>query len=772
MAKMRTRIFIIISLAGIFLLSWKIGNWSKANRDLTIVINEVCANSFVTAPLRWRENIDWIELYNASEETISLKDWTMSDDEGDVEKFTLPDIEVEPGAYRIIYATGEGYVDSNVFLNFRLSAGENLYLYNDKKQMVDCVTIPSIKQDTSYARITDAGIDWTNAIPTPEATNNDMKLVQSVYVEEPEFSLASGYYNGSRILELSAEDGADIYYTLDGSEPDENSILYTEPILIENRSQEANVLSARKDISIEECYRYAPEVSVDKITVVRAVTIDEDGNKSGISTNSYVIDVQDNETYQNLMTVSLTTDPSYLFDPEDGAYVLGREYEEFAAENGYIMDKGTPRPNYWGGGRFTEMPGNVEIFDADGNSILNQNIGLRIRGNATRNLSQKSFSVFAREKYSGTGVFDTDVFGNGHEYHRLILMADRDVPKVRHELHTELLKDRNVETQQFIRCNVFLDGEYWGVYSIAEVYSEEYIYNHYGIPEEEVIFNDNLWPEELLELCENPDNLSEEELYGALTEKIDLDSFIDYYASMLYIDNYDWLSYNGYVWKSATVSESNPYQDGKWRWMVYDTEWCEEKYDRNTFREAMADSWSTDPIVKVLMTNNEFRQKFATVFMDLANTTFEKEYVLDKMDEVFSGYAHAMDAQGIRWGDDWADEVYSDLDKIREFFINRFDYAAMYLKEELGLMGELAAVEIENTDASKGSIQVNTVTPELKNGKWSGYYYTDYPVILSVTETEEGSFAGWYDKAGNLISENTTLSVELGADNYYRAVFD
>lgn len=770
MAKMRKIIFIILSLACICLLCWKLSNWSKENRDPSIVINEVCANSFVTAPLRWRENIDWIELYNATDEAISLKDWTMSDDEENIAKFTLPDIVMEPGAYRMIYATGEGYVDGNVFLNFRLSAGENLYLYNNEKELVDCVTIPSIKQDTSYARITDAGVDWANAVPTPEETNNNMQLVQAVSIANPKFSISGGYYNGTQLLELTAEKGLDIYYTLDGSEPDQNSNLYTEPILIENRTYEENVLSARSDISIESCYRYAPEVLIDKITVVRAIAIDQKGNKSDIVTNSYVVDIQNNQTYQGLMTVSLTTSPDYLFDPEDGAYILGREFLEYALENDYIMDK-EHRPNYWSGGRFTEMPGSIEIFDAAGNTVLSQNVGIRVRGNATRHLSQKSFGVFAREKYSGSGLFDADVFGNGHEYHKLILMSDRDIPKVRHELHAELLKDRNVETQQFIRCNVFLDGEYWGVYSIAEVYSEEYIENHYGIPQEEVIFNDNLWPEELTTLCSNPDGLSEEDLYHELVSKIDVDSFIDYYASMLYIDNYDWLSYNGYVWKSATISTENPYQDGKWRWMVYDTEWSEEKYDRNTFRVAMDDSWSTDPLVKVLMTSEEFRQQFATVFMDLANTTFEKEHVLYTMDEVFAGYAHAMGAQGVRWGDDWADEVDIHLDKIRNFFSNRFEYAAMYLKEELALSGELAEIQLENSDDSKGTVHINTVTPELKSKCWSGYYYTDYPVVLSVTEIEKDSFAGWYDQNQNLISREKEITVELGMENYYQAVF-
>lgn len=771
MANVRKQIFIVITLGVCVLLFWRVSNWTKENRTPSIVINEVCADSFVTAPKRWRENLDWIELYNASDKAISLHNWTMSDSEGEPEKFVLPDIVIEPGAYQIIYASGEGYVDDNVYLNFKLSDGENLYLYNNKKEIVDCVIIPYIEQDTSYARITDAGIDWANAIPTPEATNNNMQFVQAAAVNSPEFSLKGGYYNGVQLLELYSQSNMDIYYTLDGSEPDQNSILYTDPIIIEDRTHEENILSARTDISIEECYRYAPKIPIDKITVVRAIAVDEDGNKSEIVTNSYVVDIQNKQTYQNLMTVSLTTNAAYLFDRENGTYVLGREFEEYALENDYIMDK-EHRPNYWGGGRFTEMPGCIEMFDSSGNVLLNQNIGLRVRGNATRHLSQKSFGIFAREKYSGTGVFDTDIFGNGHEYHRLILMSDRDVPKVRHELHAELLRDRAVDIQQFIRCNVFLDGEYWGVYSVAEVFSEEYIANHYGIPEEEVVFYDGLWPQELIDLCSNPNGLSEEELYEALIERIDLDSFIDYYASMIYIDNYDWLSYNGYVWKSATVSDTNPYQDGKWRWMVYDTEWSEDKYERNTFREAMADSWSTDPIVKVLMTSDEFRQQFVTVFMDLANTVFEKEYVAYKIDEVFSRYSHAMDAQGIRWGDDWADEVDLDLDKIREFFMMRFEYASAYLKEELGLKGEMRTVQIENSDESKGIVHINSVIPQLDNNCWSGYYYTDYPVTLSVSEIEADSFVGWYDKRQNLISKDRVIAVELADENYYQAVFE
>jgi len=106
-------------------------------------------------------------------------------------------------------------------------------------------------------------------------------------------------------------------------------------------------------------------------------------------------------------------------------------------------------------------------------------------------------------------------------------LSDRDQSKMQHELHARLVKDRNVGVQDFIRCNVFFDGEYWGIYSLAEVYTPESIEYKYGVSKEDVLIEYSTLPEELALICENDDNLSDEELYLALAEKMDIDSFID-----------------------------------------------------------------------------------------------------------------------------------------------------------------------------------------------------------------------------------------------------
>ena len=59
-----------------------------------------------------------------------------------------------------------------------------------------------------------------------------MSKYQSYMAMEPEFSLQEGYYTSIQPLKLTTFGSGKIYYTMDGSEPGENSSLYTAPILL------------------------------------------------------------------------------------------------------------------------------------------------------------------------------------------------------------------------------------------------------------------------------------------------------------------------------------------------------------------------------------------------------------------------------------------------------------------------------------------------------------------------------------------------------------
>lgn len=63
----------------------------------------------------------------------------------------------------------------------------------------------------------------------------DTTLELLVKLDAPVFSLESGTYAEAKTLELSAAEGAEIYYTTDGTEPGANdsSVLYTDPIPVD-----------------------------------------------------------------------------------------------------------------------------------------------------------------------------------------------------------------------------------------------------------------------------------------------------------------------------------------------------------------------------------------------------------------------------------------------------------------------------------------------------------------------------------------------------------
>ena len=68
------------------------------------------------------------------------------------------------------------------------------------------------------------------------ASENDSLIAQyqNYIVKAPEFSINEGYYTSIQPLKLSADGSGKIYYTMDGSEPTEESTQYTAPIILEN----------------------------------------------------------------------------------------------------------------------------------------------------------------------------------------------------------------------------------------------------------------------------------------------------------------------------------------------------------------------------------------------------------------------------------------------------------------------------------------------------------------------------------------------------------
>lgn len=723
-----------------------------------IVINEVCSDNF--SVIADGEACDYVELYNPSKVPVSLKGYSLSDLE-DEKKYILGDVVLEADSWLLIRMNGESRTEDigNLQAPFRISSGgETIFLYDASGELLDYVEVPGLDYDTAYARLEDGGAEWGRSFCTPGTSNRK---------EEPDagilFSADSGFYEAPFYLELSHSQGQQIFYTLDGSRPDENAIPYTEPIYIEDISYKEDIYSDNPDMS--DYFVSVFEEKSDKAQVIRAVSMDPEGNISDAVDAVYFVGYQDKAGYQGMDVISLIADPEDLFGGERGIYVVGDAYK--AGEEDAVL-------NYAQKGKAWEREVSFTYFDENHKKLFSQECGLRIQGASKRGSSQKSLTIHARYRY-GEPYLKENIFGDSTRVSKITLKGTmRYIP--RDALPYELVKERNIGVPAYRYSAVFINGEYWGLYVVKERFTAKYFEEHYGVDRDQVVLmkqgileegmdgDEELYQEMMRFVCEK--NLADQEYYEEVCNLIDVQSFIDYFCTQVYICNMDFAEWhNCYTWRSREIGNGE-YEDGKWRWLLYDIDYSAgtdsvTSYEADTFRDSMPYSPYTaeeDRLFQALMANEEFRKQFVISFMDLANTCFETQYVTELIDTYALLLEEPMKVSIERFGREGALEELENLDSMREFYANRFPYAVTDLAEVFGLTGQLAQVLLECPESQGGTLKLNTVFPDLKEGDWEGQYFTDYPVTVTAIPEEGYSFAGW---SGDLTSEQESVTVEV-----------
>ena len=105
---------------------------------------------------------------------------------------------------------------------------------------------------------------------------------------EVTFSLQSGFYQESIPLEMHCDSRkATIYYTLDGSLPDENSLVYDGALSLGPSNDREDVLTKITGITAGETF--VPVIDFPTGHIVRAVAITNKGERSAVVSGTYLI---------------------------------------------------------------------------------------------------------------------------------------------------------------------------------------------------------------------------------------------------------------------------------------------------------------------------------------------------------------------------------------------------------------------------------------------------------------------------------------------------
>lgn len=532
---------------------------------------------------------------------------------------------------------------------------------------------------------------------TPKSMKGNNTYVKSNFVEVT-FSKDGGVYEGIFDLKLTAPEGYTIYYTLNGTDPhpmatSKGSKKYTTSIRISSTdsvrtgtvANAANQLFGNVNTSAKKTGG----------VVVKAMAVNSStGDSTAVFTQTYFVSPKLMKSDAIIISISLPQDN--FIGTENGAYYT------------YQYDLWGTRPR---------SRAFMEVYDKDGVKQGGSYIEFAVSGNGSSGWPMKSLRLYYKDPLSfndpAPDSLEFDVFGdwsknilgqNISTFERVLIRnAGNDYGQtfIRDGFVQRLAYGTNVDSMAYAPAIVYVNGEIWGVYNLRERYSPEYFNQKYGVLEENVSLIENESPlkynavdwswnndyvatagdekyakefNDLVMYIRNND-LSKADVYKYVTDRIDVDSFIDYVIFETYFYNNDWPGNNIKVWKNIDPNDPSG-MDTKWRFVLLDMDHCMGYANVNdptsNFFPAFGDNTRCGSVIKGFMENPEFRLKFAKRAFELMETTFKYENAITILNDMAAERRELLEYQYSMWnGCGNLSNYDSQIDIMRNFLRNR-----------------------------------------------------------------------------------------------------
>lgn len=628
----------------------------------------------------------------------------------------------------------------------------------------------------------------------------------------PISNVEAGIYTSALDVELSHEDeGVSIFYTLDGNEPTVADVLYSGPITLgvlgDAPADVYSIIPTNPSLTYPFGTYSAgrassrgwvpPYTDGYKVNILRYKAFKPGFAPSETVTQTIIVDPSGTGLY-TVPIVSIAMDYTDIFSDEEGIYVYGDH----------------PDGNYEQKGSDWERIMSLEYIDQEGNLAFAQDCRTRIHGGGSRHAPKKSFRIYAET--GDIKNFDYPFFTDSElkKYKRILLKAGGHRPDCfpRDDLGNMITKGVNVDQQHFRHVIVFINGEYWGIHSIKERMDPYFIQNMYGIDDNDITLLDQEYDIQgdgheadsakmkNLEGFVDVNDMNDPANYKYATDRIDVDNYIDYMCSEIFLSNEDWVYSNVNIWrKTGGLDPTKPAgHDGKFRWAVYDLDGafggsCANAfYTVNTLAAATIISGefsSYSRFFRGMLGSDEFKLKFINRMNDLANSWFRQEVLDQKIDSIYNMITPEVFENAERWRypsfagnlEDRHLEVPSigrwnelfDLlhlfaerrgRKVREHIMEKWDYPM-----------DTTTVTIDVNDVEMGRVKVNSILinknlPGVSDGMypWTGDYINDVPVPLIAIPLPGYRFVEWMETG----ETNDTVMWNPTGETTYTAVFE
>ena len=613
------------------------------------------------------------------------------------------------------------YRTSRLHTDFKVSSeSETIYVIEPNGNIHDSIVIANLPTEISFGYTPFGNLRYFN-ITTPDEINSSLGY-QGVLNGEILFSNNGGQVDALTLALSASEPFTSIRYTTDSTIPDATSTLHTTPI------------------------------NISSSTTIRARLFRDEYLPSKVASRNYIIDED-----HLLPVVSLITDPKNLFDEEDGIYAYGNnftnEFPFFGA-------------NFW---KDEEKPIHISYYGMDNELKIALNGGVKIFGGWSRANDQRSLSLFARKKYGLSDIKYPIFEERSYQSYGAIVLRnagnDNLVSNMRDIITHELIKDLDLESQAYQSVVTYINKEYWGIYHLREKVNEHFLARRFDVDPDsidllefnaEIIQGSNTDYLSLLNLVSNTD-VSSPNIYVSITDQIDIDNFIDYYAVQIYINNTDWPGNNNKYWR---------HKNGKWRWILFDTDFSFNLFEefgqyRNNIAfvlEANGPNWPNPPwatqLFRGLFQNRNFRIDLVNRLADFMNSRFLPDNIIEIIETKMDVLQPEISRHYTRWSGNigtWNQHI----NRIKNFALQRPNLMKGHILSEFNLPNT-HTLNIVNNEIDKGFVEVSTLT--IKNNNWSGNYFEDNPYPIKAIALPGYEFSHW---SGSVNSSSDALELDM-----------
>ena len=650
----------------------------------------------------------WVELHNSSEQDISIEGYSISKVNNIDSAYTFPiELIVPANGYALIFCDKENKKEHT---DFKLNSDKpgTVYLWDNQGALVDSLPYPEmISPEVSWGRLPNQPDSLSHfRIPTPEKENNNTNCER--VLKKVDFSVNGGVQNAPFYLKLSLKEDAPkdavIRYTTNGSEPTENSYLYSDSIYINHT------------------------------TVIRAKPFSDSAISKISKTKTYFFDLKN-----EMPIINIVCDNSYLYSSNIGILSNATSYASTHRDN-------PPKRSWMGDYNYLynwRRPVNVEYYSGDTlGADFNQLSETRVSGNASRENRVKSMVIYANKRFGDKhfkGVLWEHLRPNANKQKSLTIRSSIQSGHDKSEAIKDMLSQTaigrfsryyDVDFQAQRNVQLCLNGKFQQVMHLQERDDEDMIWANHKVSDIEYvetstgIYDD--WIEE--ELYPNYMHFKEtfessNSTYEQMTEILDVNAFMNYVSTQAYFANIDFPYNNVAIWYDKQGTK-------KWRWIMKDLDGImyDPLYPYYNFLLRVkpyeyfewANKESACKVYIKMFSLEKFKQPYLDRACVLAGTAFSKNTIHFMLDSLASDVALAMNKSDLENFLNGMEKFY-DWNEYRQAFYS-------YHLSNFFQLGDTTQMTVKGMH--KDSIIYINNNPLMEN-KFEGYFFEGRDLYLT-----------------------------------------